>query len=61
MAENDIYNSEARYEKFKRDINLFVLPPEKIPEAVCMEALISTLTDTEGDVFLISTYFLVFL
>jgi len=29
MAENDIYNSESKYERFKNNINEFILKPER--------------------------------
>ncbi len=29
MAENDIYNSQKRYENFKENIDLLVVIPEK--------------------------------
>ena len=29
MAENDIYNSERKYERFKKNIDEFILKPER--------------------------------
>ena len=29
MAENDIYNSKSRYEIFKKNLDLFAIPPKK--------------------------------
>lgn len=30
MADNDIYNSKGKYERFKQEIKTYLQPPEKI-------------------------------